>query len=54
MLKTYVANFHAQISFVGRHGKLSGSCLSTFYEFRTMQYSETLMSDGYSQIFLTK
>ena len=32
LLKTYAANFNAQISCVGKPAKLSGSCLSTIYE----------------------
>ena len=54
ILKTYAANLHAQISCVGKQGKLSGSCLSTIYGFGSIQFSETLMSDGYFNTFLTK
>ena len=37
-----------------KQGKLSGSCLSTIYDFGVVQFSQTLMSDEYSRIFLTK
>ena len=53
-LKIYAANFIAQISCVGKQGKLSGPCLSTFYHFGLTQLSETFMSYGYLHIFLTK
>ena len=48
------ANFHAQISCVGKQGKLSGSCLSISHDFGSIQFSKTLTSDGYFHIFLTK
>ena len=54
LLKAYVANFHVQISCVGKKGKLSRSCLSTIYIFESIQFLETLMTDGYFRIFLTK
>ena len=53
-LKTYVANFIAHISCVGKQGKLSWPCLLTIYDFGSIQFSETLMLDGYFHISLTK
>ena len=53
-LKTYAANFIVHISCVGIQEKLSGSCLLTICDFGSIQFSETLMSDGYCNIFLTK
>ena len=38
-LKTYAANLHTQISCVGKEGKSSGSCLSTIYDFGSIQFS---------------
>ena len=37
-LKAYAATFHAH-----QTGKLSGSCLSTIYEFVSTQFSDTLV-----------
>ena len=38
----------------GNRRKLPGSCLSTIYEFGSILFSDTLMSNGYFHIFLTK
>ena len=54
ILKTYAANFHAQICCCGKQGKLSGSCLSIIYDFGSLQFSETPMSDGYFHISLKR
>ena len=53
-LNTYAANFIAHNFCVGKQGKLSETCLSTIYDFGSIQSSERLMSDGYFYIFLTK
>ena len=53
-LKTFAANFHVHKSCVGKQEKVSGSCLSTIYKLRSIQFSDSLLSDGCFHIFLTK
>ena len=54
-LKTCAANSHAHNYCVGKQGMLSGSCLSTISEIRSIQFSDTLnVRRGNFRIFLTK
>ena len=53
-LRTISGIVHAHHFCGGKQGKLSGSCLSTIYDIRAIQFSEILMSDGYFHIFWTK
>ena len=50
VLKTYSDNSH---SCVGKQVKLSGSSFSIIYEIDSIQFLDTLMSNGYHHIFLT-
>ena len=53
-LWTILGIVHGQHSYGGKQGKLYGSCLSAIYDFGSIQFSETLVSDGYFCIFWTK
>ena len=52
-LRAISGNFHVQHFCVEKQEKLSGSRLSDHLRFRSIQFSDTLMSDGYFHIFLT-
>ena len=51
-LRVISGNSHAHLSCVEKQEKLSGSRLLTIYDFGSIQFLNTLMSDGYFHIFL--
>ena len=51
-LRVISINSHAHHSCVEKQEKLSGSRIWANYDFRSIQFSDTLMSDGYFHIFL--
>ena len=51
-LRAITGYSHAHFSCVEKQERLAGSRLSTIYDFGSIQFSNTLMSDGYFHIFL--
>ena len=54
LLRAISGIVHAHHSCGGKRGKLSGSRLSTIFQFASIQVSDTLTSGGYFLIFWTK
>ena len=50
VLKTYATSFHAHISCIRKQGKVVWVLSIDHYDFGSIQFSETLISDGYFHI----